>query len=157
MTGGGVLATTFAEETETDLFGEQAVLCGGLTELIVRGFETLIEAGYQPEVAYFECMHEVKLIVDLLHEGGLRKMHEFVSETAKFGDLTCGPRIVDAHVKENMRQVLKEVQNGQFANEWVKENQTGMANYKRLLDDDLNHQIESVGRELRGRMSWLQE
>jgi len=157
MTGGGVLATTFAEETETDLFGEQAVLCGGLTELIVRGFETLIEAGYQPEVAYFECMHEVKLIVDLLHEGGLRKMHEFVSETAKFGDLTRGPRIVDAHVKENMRQVLKEVQNGQFANEWVKENQTGMANYKRLLDDDLNHQIESVGRELRGRMSWLQE
>ena len=156
-TRGGVLTTTFAEETETDLFGEQAVLCGGLTELIVRGFETLVEAGYQPEVAYFECMHEVKLIVDLLHEGGLRKMHEFISETAKFGDLSRGPRIVDAHVKENMRQVLKEVQNGQFANEWIKENQTGMANYKRMLDEDLGHQIEKVGRELRGRMSWLQE
>ncbi|MBN1240339.1 MAG: ketol-acid reductoisomerase [Gammaproteobacteria bacterium] len=156
-TRGGVLTTTFAEETETDLFGEQAVLCGGLTELIVRGFETLVEAGYQPEVAYFECMHEVKLIVDLLHEGGLRKMHEFVSETAKFGDLTRGPRIVDAHVKESMRTVLKEIQNGQFADEWVKENQTGLENYKRLLDEDLSNPIEKVGRELRGRMSWLQE
>ena len=154
---GGVLATTFAEETETDLFGEQAVLCGGLTELIVRGYETLVEAGYQPEVAYFECMHEVKLIVDLLHEGGLRKMHEFVSETAKFGDLSRGPRIIDAHVKDNMRKVLEEVRNGQFANEWIKENQTGLVNYKRLLDEDLNHGIEKVGRELRGRMSWLQE
>jgi ketol-acid reductoisomerase len=156
-TRGGVLTTTFAEETETDLFGEQAVLCGGLTELIVRGFETLVEAGYQPEVAYFECMHEVKLIVDLLHEGGLRKMHEFVSETAKFGDLTRGPRIVDEHVKESMRAVLKEIQNGQFADEWVKENRTGLKNYKRLMDEDLANPIEKVGRELRGRMSWLQE
>ena len=156
-TRGGVLTTTFAEETETDLFGEQAVLCGGLTELIVRGFETLVEAGYQPEVAYFECMHEVKLIVDLLHEGGLRKMNEFVSETAKFGDLSRGPRIVDEHVKESMRAVLKEIQNGQFADEWVKENQTGLKNYKRLLDEDLANPIEKVGRELRGRMSWLQE
>ncbi len=156
-TRGGVLTTTFAEETETDLFGEQAVLCGGLTELIVRGFETLVEAGYQPEVAYFECMHEVKLIVDLLHEGGLRKMHEFISETAKFGDLTRGPRIVDAHVKDNMRQVLKEIQTGQFADEWIKENQTGLKNYKRMLDEDLDRDLEKVGRELRGRMSWLQE
>jgi ketol-acid reductoisomerase len=106
-TRGGVLETTFAEETETDLFGEQAVLCGGATELIVRGFETLVEAGYQPEVAYFECMHEMKLIVDLLHEGGLKKMHEFISETAKYGDLTRGPRIIDEHVKERMREVLK--------------------------------------------------
>jgi ketol-acid reductoisomerase len=156
-TRGGVLTTTFPEETETDLFGEQAVLCGGLTELIVRGFETLVEAGYQPEVAYFECMHEVKLIVDLLHEGGLKKMHEFVSETAKFGDLTRGPRIVDEHVKASMRQVLKEIQNGQFADEWIKENQTGLPNYKRLLAEDLDRGIEKVGRELRGRMSWLQE
>jgi ketol-acid reductoisomerase len=156
-TRGGVLTTTFAEETETDLFGEQAVLCGGLTELIVRGFETLVEAGYQPEVAYFECMHEVKLIVDLLHEGGLRKMHEFVSETAKFGDLTRGPRIVDEHVKESMRSVLKDIQDGRFAAEWVNENKTGLKNYRRLLDEDLANPIEKVGRELRGRMSWLQE
>src|SRR5690606_22739727 len=117
-TRGGVLATTFAEETETDLFGEQAVLCGGLTELIVQGFETLVAAGYQPEVAYFECMHEVKLIVDLLHEGGLKKMHEFVSDTAKYGDLSRGPRIIDEHVKQNMRTVLKEIQDGTFAREW---------------------------------------
>ena len=109
-TRGGVLRTTFAEETETDLFGEQAVLCGGLSELIVRGFDTLVKAGYQPEVAYFECMHEVKLIVDLLHEGGLAKMHEFVSETAKYGDLTSGPKVVDEHTSEKMRGVLKEIQ-----------------------------------------------
>jgi ketol-acid reductoisomerase len=155
-TRGGVLATTFAEETETDLFGEQAVLCGGATELIVRGFETLVEAGYQPEVAYFECMHEVKLIVDLLHEGGLKKMHEFISETAKFGDLTRGPRIVDEHVKNSMRAVLKEVQDGTFAKEWVAENESGLKNYNKLLQQDLDHPIEKVGRELRGRMSWLQ-
>jgi ketol-acid reductoisomerase len=155
-TRGGVLATTFAEETETDLFGEQAVLCGGATELIVRGFETLVEAGYQPEVAYFECMHEVKLIVDLLHEGGLKKMHEFVSETAKFGDLTRGPRIIDKHVKENMRAVLKEVRDGTFAKEWIAENKAGQPKYKKLLQEDLANPIEKVGRELRGRMSWLQ-
>lgn len=153
----GVLKTTFAEETETDLFGEQAVLCGGLTELIVRGFETLTEAGYQPEVAYFECMHEVKLIVDLLHEGGLKKMHDFISETAKYGDLTRGPRIIDAHVKDNMRKVLKEVQDGTFARQWKEENEANLANYQRLMSEDLDRDIESVGRELRGRMSWLQE
>jgi ketol-acid reductoisomerase len=153
----GVLKTTFAEETETDLFGEQAVLCGGLTELIVKGFETLTEAGYQPEVAYFECMHEVKLIVDLLHEGGLKKMHDFISETAKYGDLTRGPRIIDAHVKDNMRTVLKEVQDGTFARQWVAESEAGLENYQRLMQDDLNHEIERVGKELRGRMSWLKE
>ena len=156
-TRGGVLATTFAEETETDLFGEQAVLCGGATELIVRGFQTLVEAGYQPEVAYFECMHEMKLIVDLLHEGGLKKMHQYVSDTAKYGDLTRGPRIIDAHVRENMKQVLKEVQDGTFAKQWIEENRTGQKNYKRLMQEDLDQGIEKVGKELRGRMSWLQE
>ena len=156
-TRGGVLATTFREETETDLFGEQAVLCGGATELIVRGFETLVEAGYQPEVAYFECMHEMKLIVDLLHEGGLKKMHQFVSDTAKYGDLTRGPRIIDKHVRDNMKQVLKEVQDGTFAKEWIEENKTGQKNYKRLMQEDLDQRIEKVGKALRGRMSWLQE
>ena len=156
-TRGGVLDTTFAEETETDLFGEQAVLCGGLSELIVRGFGTLVEAGYQPEVAYFECMHEVKLIVDLLHEGGLKKMHEFVSETAKYGDLTQGPRVVDAHTSERMREVLKDIQNGTFAKNWVSEYESGLPEYNRLLEEDLHSQIETVGKELRGRMSWLQE
>jgi ketol-acid reductoisomerase len=156
-TRGGVLATTFREETETDLFGEQAVLCGGATELIVRGFETLVEAGYQPEVAYFECMHEMKLIVDLLHEGGLKKMHQFVSDTAKYGDLTRGPRIIDQHVRDNMKQVLKEVQDGTFAREWIEENKTGQKNYKRLMQADLDERIEKVGKALRGRMSWLQE
>jgi ketol-acid reductoisomerase len=156
-TRGGVLETTFREETETDLFGEQAVLCGGATELIVRGFQTLVEAGYQPEVAYFECMHEMKLIVDLLHEGGLKKMHQYVSDTAKYGDLTRGPRIIDAHVRENMKQVLKEVQDGTFAKQWIEENRTGQKNYKRLMQEDLDQGIEKVGKELRGRMSWLQE
>ena len=156
-TRGGVLATTFGEETETDLFGEQAVLCGGATELIVRGFQTLVEAGYQPEVAYFECMHEMKLIVDLLHEGGLKKMHQYVSDTAKYGDLTRGPRIIDAHVRENMKQVLKEVQDGTFAKQWIEENRTGQKNYKRLMQEDLDQGIGKVGKELRGRMSWLQE
>ncbi|HET9329864.1 MAG TPA: ketol-acid reductoisomerase [Steroidobacteraceae bacterium] len=156
-TRGGVLATTFAEETETDLFGEQAVLCGGATELVVKGFETLVEAGYQPEVAYYECLHELKLIVDLLHEGGISKMHQFISETAKYGDLTRGPRIVDERVKNQMRKVLKEVQSGKFARQWIKENQTGKANYQRLLDADVDRQIEKVGATLRARMPWLQE
>jgi ketol-acid reductoisomerase len=156
-TRGGVLETTFREETETDLFGEQAVLCGGATELIVRGFETLVEAGYQPEVAYFECMHEMKLIVDLLHEGGLKKMHQYVSDTAKYGDLTRGPRIIDAHVRESMKTVLKEIQDGTFAKQWIEENKAGQKNYKRLMQEDLDQNIEKVGKELRGRMSWLQE
>ncbi len=155
-TRGGVIETTFAEETETDLFGEQAVLCGGATELIVKGFETLVEAGYQPEVAYYECLHELKLIVDLLYEGGLAKMHKFISETAKYGDLTRGPRIVNERVKNEMRKVLKEVQNGKFARQWIKENATGKAQYQKLLNADLNRQIEKVGAQLRSRMSWLQ-
>jgi ketol-acid reductoisomerase len=156
-TRGGVLETTFAEETETDLFGEQAVLCGGATELVVKGFETLVEAGYQPEVAYYEVMHELKLIVDLLHEGGLRRMHEFISETAKYGDLTRGPRIVDERVKNEMRKVLKEIQTGKFAKQWIEENATGRKNYEKLLEEDQDRQIEKVGEELRSRMSWLNE
>jgi ketol-acid reductoisomerase len=154
-TRGGVLETTFKEETETDLFGEQAVLCGGATELVVQGFETLVEAGYQPEVAYFECMHELKLIVDLLHEGGLRKMHEFISETAKYGDLSRGPRVVDEHARANMREVLKEIQDGTFAREWMAEDRGGRPEYNRLLERDLGHQIETVGAALRSRMAWL--
>lgn len=154
-TKAGVLQTTFAEETETDLFGEQAVLCGGVTELVAAGWETLVEAGYQPEVAYFECLHELKLIVDLIYEGGLAKMHEFVSETAKYGDLTRGPRIVDARVKQNMKTVLEEIQNGTFAREWIEENKTGRANYNALLKKDLEHAIEKTGAPLRARMSWL--
>jgi ketol-acid reductoisomerase len=156
-TRGGVLETTFAEETETDLFGEQAVLCGGATELVVKGFETLVEAGYQPEVAYYECLHELKLIVDLLHEGGISKMHQFISETAKYGDLTRGPRIVNERVKNEMRKVLKEVQSGKFARQWIKENQSGKTNYQKLLDADIDRQIEKVGAQLRARMPWLQE
>ncbi len=156
-TRGGVLKTTFAEETETDLFGEQAVLCGGATELVVKGFETLVEAGYQPEVAYYECLHELKLIVDLLHEGGLKKMHEFVSETAKYGDLTRGPRVVNERTKKEMRRILKEVQNGTFARQWIAENASGRRNYQRLLKQDLKHPIEKVGAALRARMPWLNE
>jgi ketol-acid reductoisomerase len=156
-TRGGVLETTFAEETETDLFGEQAVLCGGATELVVKGFETLVEAGYQPEVAYYECLHELKLIVDLLHEGGLAKMHQFISETAKYGDLTRGPRIVNERVKSEMRKVLKEVQSGKFARQWIRENAQGRANYQRLLEEDVDRQIEKVGAALRARMPWLNE
>ena len=120
-----MLETTFAEETETDLFGEQAVLCGGATELVVKGFETLVEAGYQPEVAYYECLHELKLIVDLLHEGGLTKMHKFISDTAKYGDLTRGPRIVNERTKNEMRKILKEIQKGKFAKQWIEENAGG--------------------------------
>ncbi len=156
-TRGGVLDTTFAEETETDLFGEQAVLCGGATELVVKGFETLVEAGYQPEVAYYECLHELKLIVDLLHEGGLTKMHQFISDTAKYGDLTRGPRVVNDKVKKEMGKILKEVQNGKFARQWIDENATGGKNYSKLLKEDKNRQIEKVGAELRARMPWLNE
>jgi ketol-acid reductoisomerase len=156
-TRGGVLDTTFAEETETDLFGEQAVLCGGATELVVKGFETLVEAGYQPEVAYYECMHELKLIVDLLHEGGLTKMHEFISETAKYGDLTRGPRVVTDRTKKEMRKILKEVQTGKFAKQWIEENASGRKGYDKLLKQDTNRQIEKVGAELRARMPWLND
>ena len=156
-TRGGVLKTTFAEETETDLFGEQAVLCGGTTELVVRGFETLVEAGYQPEVAYYECLHELKLIVDLLHEGGLAKMHKYISETAKYGDLTRGPRVVNAATKKEMRKILKEIQQGKFARQWISENNRGRKKYDRMMKQDLNHKIEKVGAALRARMPWLNE
>jgi ketol-acid reductoisomerase len=154
---GGVLETTFAEETETDLFGEQAVLCGGATELVLAGFDTLVEAGYQPEVAYFECMHELKLIVDLLHEGGLAKMHQFISETAKWGDLISGPRVIDDHVRTQMKGVLDDIQGGVFAKRWIQENADGKLEYERLMNEDLAHPIEKVGADLRGRMSWLND
>jgi ketol-acid reductoisomerase len=156
-TRGGVLETTFEEETVTDLFGEQVVLCGGATELVVKGFETLVEAGYKPEVAYYECLHELKLIVDLLHEGGLAKMHQFVSETAKYGDLTRGPRIVNRATKKEMKKILGEVQQGKFARQWIRETRSGKKEYTRLLNKDLRHPIETVGRALRARMPWLEQ
>ena len=152
----GVIETTFAEETETDLFGEQAVLCGGATELIVAGFETLVDAGYQPEVAYYEVMHEMKLIVDLLHEGGLRKMHEFISDTAAWGDMVSGPRVVDEHSRAAMKAILSDIQDGTFARNWVAENEAGMPEFRKKMKADLEHPIEKVGSELRGRMDWLQ-
>lgn len=155
-TRGGVLQTTFAEETETDLFGEQAVLCGGATELVVQGFETLVEAGYQPEVAYYECMHELKLIVDLLHEGGIAKMHKFISETAKYGDFVSGPRVVNKASRKAMREVLKDIQTGKFARNWIKETKTGRKKYHKILRADLQHPIEKVGASLRARMPWLE-
>ncbi len=153
----GVIETTFAEETETDLFGEQAVLCGGATELIVAGFETLVEAGYQPEVAYYEVMHELKLIVDLLHEGGLRKMHQFISDTAAWGDMISGPRVVDDNSRAAMKAILTDIQDGTFAKNWVAENEAGMPEFKRRMQADLDHPIESVGAGLRSRMDWLEE
>jgi len=153
----GVIKTTFAEETETDLFGEQAVLCGGATELIVAGFETLVEAGYQPEVAYYEVMHELKLIVDLLHEGGLRKMYKFISDTAAYGDMVSGPRVVDGNSRANMQAVLNDIQDGTFARNWIAESEAGMPEFKRMMNADLEHPIEKVGADLRSRMDWLQE
>ncbi|MDH3337065.1 MAG: ketol-acid reductoisomerase [Gammaproteobacteria bacterium] len=153
----GVIETTFAEETETDLFGEQAVLCGGATELIVAGFETLVEAGYQPEVAYYEVMHELKLIVDLLHEGGLRKMHKFISDTAAWGDMISGPRVVDESSRAAMKAILSEIQDGKFAARWIAENEAGMPEFRRMMKADLEHPIEKVGADLRGRMDWLEE
>ncbi|HET9482334.1 MAG TPA: ketol-acid reductoisomerase [Xanthomonadales bacterium] len=155
-TRGGVIDTSFAEETETDLFGEQAVLCGGATELVLAGYETLVDAGYQPEVAYFECLHELKLIVDLLHEGGLAKMHQFISETAQFGDLTRGPRVVNSETRARMKEILDEIRSGSFASEWVSEHASGNGRYRALKQKDLNHPIEAVGRALRARMTWLQ-
>ena len=151
----GVIQTTFKEETETDLFGEQAVLCGGARALIQAGWETLVEAGYQPESAYFECLHELKLIVDLIYEGGIAEMHKFVSETAKYGDLTRGNRVIDDNVRKTMKTILDEIQSGQFAKEWVLENQAGRPQYTKLLERDKNHPIEKVGVELRKQMSWL--
>jgi ketol-acid reductoisomerase len=151
----GVLETTFAEETETDLFGEQAVLCGGVTSLVKAGFDTLVEAGYQPEIAYFECFHELKLIVDLMYNGGLTHMRKSVSDTAEYGDYTRGPRVIDELTREEMRQILAEIQDGSFAKEWILENQAGRPVYKALKRMDEEHPIELVGRELRAMMPWL--
>ena len=153
----GVIETTFAEETETDLFGEQAVLCGGATELIVAGFEILVEAGYQPEVAYYEVMHELKLIVDLLHEGGLRKMHEFISDTAAWGDMVSGPRVIDENSRAAMKAILADIQDGTFARNWLAESEAGMPEFKRRMNADLEHPIEKVGAGLRSRMDWLED
>lgn len=153
-TRAGILETTFREETETDLFGEQAVLCGGLTALIKAGFETLVEAGYQPELAYFECMHEVKLIVDLIVEGGLAKMRDSISNTAEYGDYTRGPRIVDDRTKAEMRRVLHEIQTGQFAKEFVLENMSGKAGFTATRRRESEHAIEEVGKDLRAMFSW---
>jgi ketol-acid reductoisomerase len=152
-----LIETDFKEETETDLFGEQAVLCGGVSELVRHGFETLVEAGYKPEIAYYEVMHELKLIVDLFYEGGITKMLAFVSETAQYGDFSRGSRVVDASTKDKMRGVLKDIQNGTFAKEWTAEYAAGLPNYKKFKQDDLDHQIEKVGAQLRARMPWLNQ
>jgi len=153
----GVIETTFAEETETDLFGEQTVLCGGVTSLLKAGFETLVEAGYQPEIAYFEILHELKLIVDLIYQGGLSYMRYSVSDTAEYGDYTRGPRIIDDMVKEEMEQILAEIQDGTFAKEWILENQAGRPVYNALKRMDEEHLIEEVGAELRQMMPWLKK
>jgi ketol-acid reductoisomerase len=158
--GGGraaILETTFKEETETDLFGEQAVLCGGLAELIQAGFDTLVEAGYSREMAYFECLHEVKLIVDLIYEGGLANMRYSVSNTAEYGDLTRGKRIINEGVRQEMKQILSEIQSGAFADEWMAENEAGKPRFKEMEAASLAHPIESIGKELRALMPWLQK
>ena len=151
----GIIETTFKDETETDLFGEQCVLCGGLTALILAGFETLIEAGYPPEMAYFECLHEVKLIVDLIYEGGISNMRYSISDTAKYGDITRGPRVVNESVRHEMKRILKEIQSGEFAREWIIENKAGRPVYNALLRKGEGHQIEEIGRKLREMMSSL--
>src|SRR5262245_36903244 len=153
----GIIETTFKEETETDLFGEQAVLCGGLTSLIQAGFETLVEAGYSREMAYFECLHEVKLIVDLIYEGGISNMRYSVSNTAEYGDLTRGKRIITDSVRQEMKQLLCEIQSGAFADEWMAENEAGKPHFRQLEAESLNHPIESIGKELRAMMPWLQQ
>ena len=156
-TRAGVIETTFKEETETDLFGEQCVLCGGTTALVTAGFETLVEAGYQPEIAYFECLHELKLIVDLMYEGGISMMRFSISDTAEYGDLVTGPRLINEEVKQEMRYVLDEIQNGSFAREWLLENQVGRPVYNALKKKGSEHLIEKVGQELRSMMPWLKE
>ena len=154
-TRGGVIETTFAEETETDLFGEQVVLCGGVSALVKAAFETLVEAGYQPEMAYFECMHELKLIVDLFYQGGLNYMRYSVSNTAEFGDYTRGPRIVTEQTKAEMKKILTEIQRGEFARDWILENRANQATFKAVRRLERQHQIEEVGRQLRSMMTWI--
>ena len=151
----GILQTTFAEETETDLFGEQAVLCGGVSQLVQSGFKTLTDAGYQPEVAYFECLHELKLIVDLMYEGGITWMRHSVSDTAEYGDVTRGPRVVGPDAEKAMVEILGEIQDGSFAKEWISEFQAGQPNFSRLRDQGKSSQIEAVGKQLRSMMSWI--
>ena len=151
----GVIETTFKEETETDLFGEQAVLCGGAAALVQTGFEVLTEAGYAPEIAYFECLHELKLIVDLMYEGGIANERFSISDTAEYGDLTRGPRVVNAQTKEEMKRILAEIQDGRFAAEWVAEDEAGRPNFTRLQKEGAEHPIEEVGEKLRGLMSWV--
>jgi ketol-acid reductoisomerase len=153
----GVIETTFREECETDLFGEQSVLCGGLTALILAGFETLVEAGYAPEMAYFECCHEVKLIVDLIYEGGIANMRYSVSNTAEYGDYTRGPRVIDQHVRDEMKRILADIQSGRFAREWVLENAAGQASFKALRRRAAEHEIEKIGEKLRAMMPWITE
>jgi ketol-acid reductoisomerase len=153
----GVIETTFKDETETDLFGEQAVLCGGATALVKAGFETLVEAGYPPELAYFECLHELKLIVDLMYEGGIEDMRYSISDTARYGDVSRGPRVVTEDTKKAMKQVLSEIQSGQFAREWIAESRAGQPELQRLVKEDGQHPLEVTGRKLRGMMSWLKE
>ena len=156
-TRAGVLQTTFKEETESDLFGEQAVLCGGLTSLMKKGFETLVEAGYQPEIAYFECIHEMKLIVDLIYDGGLARMRYSISNTAEYGDLTRGPRVVPDETRATMKKILSEIQSGEFAREWINENKTGCKKFNALRDAEKKLQVEAVGADLRGMMSWIKK
>ena len=153
----GVLETTFAEETETDLFGEQTVLCGGVTALIKAAFETLVAAGYQPEIAYFECLHELKLLVDFIHEGGMAYMRYTISDTAEYGDYTRGPKVIDDRVKQSMKQILGNIQSGAFAREWILENQAGQPSFMALRKQNAEHPIEQVGKELRSMMPWLQK
>jgi ketol-acid reductoisomerase len=156
-TRAGVLETTFSEETETDLFGEQAVICGGVSELIKAGFETLVMAGYQPEIAYFECLHEMKLIVDLMYKGGLNWMRYSISDTAEYGDYTRGPRVINDEVRAEMEEILEEIQDGRFAREWILENQAGRPVLNALRKQEQEHMIEEVDKELRSMMSWLKE
>ncbi len=154
-TKAGVIETTFTEETETDLFGEQAVLCGGASELIKAGFDTLVEAGYQPEIAYFECLHELKLITDLIYRNGISGMRSRVSDTAEYGDITRGKRVINQATRDEMKKILGEVQSGKFAEEWIKENEAGRPNYNKITSEEKKHQIEIVGEELRGMMPWM--
>jgi ketol-acid reductoisomerase len=156
-TRGGVIETTFKDETETDLFGEQSVLCGGVTELVRAGYETLTEAGYDPRLAYFECLHELKLIVDLMYEKGITGMRYSISNTAEYGDLTRGKRVIGAPTREAMKQILGEIQSGEFANEWIAENRAGQENFQRMREEQKNHQVEQVGRELRSSMDWIDQ
>jgi ketol-acid reductoisomerase len=154
---GGTIETTFKDETETDLFGEQAVLCGGAAALVKAGFEVLTEAGYPPEMAYFECLHELKLIVDLMYEGGIADMRYSISDTARYGDVTRGPRVVTAETKEAMKVILKEIQSGEFAREFTADVRAGMPRLKQLCQADIDHPLEVTGRKLRGMMPWLQD